>query len=373
MKRSLVMSRLVNTAYLLTIGLLLAPPLTAVQEEGKVFKQQDGSYAERITRSLKVKPGGTLYLTSSQGAVKADVWDENEVQVVVEKRSDLLIEPQARAVFKDFQVSIQPEGNDIRVRAESRSGRAYPSLNVNIRLLVPEKYHVEVQGAGEGIGVQKVSGNLEVQTSGGGIQVGESGGDLSATTRGGAIQVGKATGHVTVTTEGGAITIGPVGGRVSARTAGGGISIERSQSAVDAETAGGSIQVGGSGGPVRVSTSGGNIRVRAARGYIEAKTEGGSIEAELLVSDRRIDTHCTLETSGGDITLFLPENLSATVSAEVRVRRKAGRDYRIVSDFPLVIRGDDPKRITASGDLNGGGHPIRLSTVNGDIYIRKLK
>ncbi len=367
------MSRLVNTAYIFTVGLLLIPPLATAQEEGKVFKQQDGSYAERISRSIRVKQGGTLYLTSSQGAVKVDVWDENEVQVVVENLSDILIEPQARAVFKDFQVSIQPEGNDVRVRAESLSGRAHRSLNVNIRLLVPDKYHVEVQGAGEGIGVQKVSGNLDVQTSGGGIQVGESGGDLSATTTGGSIQVGKAGGHVTVTTEGGAITIGPVAGRVFARTAGGGISIERSQSAVDAETEGGSIQVGGSGGPVRVSTSGGNIRVRNARGYIEARTEGGSIEAELLIADRRIDTHCTLETSGGDITLFLPEALSATLSAELRVKRKAGRDYRIVSDFPLVIKGDDPKRIVGFGDLNGGGYPIRLSTVNGDIYIKKLR
>ncbi|MSS70308.1 MAG: hypothetical protein EXS64_02340 [Candidatus Latescibacteria bacterium] len=357
----------------LIVGLLVSAHPALAQEEGRVFKQQDGRYAERITRSVRVKPGGTLFLVSSQGAVKVETWDQNEVQVVVEKLSDTLVETDARATFKDFQVFVHPEGNDIRVRAESRSGLNRPSLNVNIRLIVPDKYHVEVQRAGEGIGVQKVSGNLELQTSGGGIQVGESGGDLSATTMGGDIQVGKATGRVTVTTDGGGITIGPVGGKVTALTAGGGISIERSQSAVDARTAGGGIQVGGSGGPIRVSTSGGNIRIRDARGYIEAKTEGGSIEAELVVSDRRIDTHCTLETSGGDITLTLPENLAATVQADLRIKRKVGREYRIYSDFPLVVKTDDPKRITGSGEINGGGYPIRLSTVNGDIYIKKMK
>lgn len=67
----------------------------------------------------------------------------------------------------------------------------------------------------------------------------------------------------------------------------------------------------------------------------------------------------------------------ASIDAEIRIRdndRWRDDDYRIYSDFDLEMEDDDDRyrsRITAQGDINGGGDRIRLNTTNGDIYIRK--
>jgi hypothetical protein len=129
--------------------------------------------------------------------------------------------------------------------------------------------------------------------------------------------------------------------------------------------------VDGSGGPVRANTVGGGITISRARGFIEAQTAGGSIEAELALADMKADGHCTLQTAGGNLTLYLPAELPATIDAQLRIERKVGRDYRIYSDFPVAIQGEGTRLITGKGEVNGGGNLMKLYTTNGDIYIKK--
>ena len=422
------MSGFKSTVWIFILGFLSVSGLATAQETGQL-RQETGGYIERVEKVLQTDRGKTLYAISDLGSIKVDAWDRDEVRVVVEKRADVFTESEAKAVFADLQTLIRPESRGVYVRVASQSGRQPRSLSVRVHLTVPNGYHVDLQTGGGGIeigdlegnvkartsggGIQvgrvtngsvdietsgggltitsvwkgdarartsggginvgQVSGNLDVQTSGGGITIQSAGKNTSARTAGGGIKVGASGGDLHVETAGGGITIGPTSGEVVAKTAGGGISIGPTHSAVTAETAGGGIRVDGSGGPVRVSTSGGSIKITEARGYIEARTAGGGIEAELVVADKAIDTHCTLETAGGNITIYLPENLTATVDAQLRIEHRVDRSYRIYSDFPLVIQGDDTNRITGSGDINGGGRPIRLSTVNGDIYIKKLR
>ncbi len=231
---------------------------------------------------------------------------------------------------------------------------------------------LKVRTAGGSISLEKIGGKTYAKTSGGSIAIEGSGGDLIATTAGGSIAVGEVNGEVEVSTAGGSISIGPASGNVRAKTSGGSIKIKESGGSVVAGTSGGSIRVDGSGGPVEVKTSGGSIRVDDAHGSIEAKTGGGDIEAEMVVSDKDVDTHCTLKSSGGDITLWIPGDLAATFDVELEITRSADEDYEILSDFPLKIKRNR-RSMTCTGDLNGGGPPIRLYTVNGYIEIKKLR
>ena len=66
----------------------------------------------------------------------------------------------------------------------------------------------------------------------------------------------------------------------------------------------------------------------------------------------------------------MPEGFQPT---EADFVARVGGDYRIYSDFPLVIKGENSNRITGRGDINGGGDLIKLRTMNGDIHIRLLK
>ncbi|NIM18845.1 MAG: DUF4097 family beta strand repeat protein [Candidatus Latescibacteria bacterium] len=232
---------------------------------------------------------------------------------------------------------------------------------------------LEVKTSGGSIDLANIGKTVDARTAGGSISIESSGDDLLAKTSGGSIRVGNVSGKADVRTAGGSISVGPAKGDVQVQTAGGSIRIDQCGGTVMAQTSGGSISVEGSGGPVEVKTAGGSITIDDAHGYIEARTKGGSIEAKMMVADKDIDTHCTLESSGGEITIWLPRNLAATFDVELELSRWADEEeYDIISDFPLDIK-KGRRSITATGDINGGGSPIRLYTVNGDIHIKKLR
>ena len=290
--------------------------------------------------------------------------------------------------IKNGKVDVETAGGSIAVASveggDSRTHTAGGSITIG-----SVSGTVEAETAGGSIGITRAGGTIRAETSGGSIDVGEgsqgvhvetsggsikigkAGGLVEAETAGGSITIGPTSGQVNAETAGGSITIGPAEGNVRVETAGGSIRISESKGTVDAETAGGGITVDGSGGPVRVSTSGGGIQIAKARGFIEAETAGGGIDAELALSDMAADGHCTLKTAGGNLTLYLPEALPATIDARLHIERKVGRDYRIYSDFPITTQGEGTKLITGKGAVNGGGNAIYLETTNGDIYIKK--
>ncbi|MBT8146605.1 MAG: hypothetical protein KJN90_07105, partial [Gammaproteobacteria bacterium] len=72
-----------------------------------------------------------------------------------------------------------------------------------------------------------------------------------------------------------------------------------------------------------------------------------------------------------DIELRIPADHAATVDARIEVSRRARGDYRIYTDFPLSITGQDDREVLGRGDINGGGDRIRIETSNGDIRIMR--
>ena len=374
---------------------------------------------ENVEKSYSVSSGGTLIIESDQGSIEVETWDKNEVDVLVEKKA------RSQSRLNEFKVTVEQRGDDVYVGGDSEWNS---KVRVKFKISVPKSYNVDLRTGGGSIKIDDLNGqvkvhtsggsisignvsdgNVDANTSGGSIKVGDVDGDLKVNTSGGSIRLGKVTGvssidtsggsikleqgggDVTADTSGGSINIGPVNGKVEADTSGGSIKIGMAQGEVKADTSGGSVNVegskgrvtvessggslyvGSSGGPVKADTAGGSIKILQAKGYIEADTAGGSIEAEMIETDNSVDTHVNLDSSGGSITVYLPEGIEATVSASLRITRSARRDYRIYSDFPLAIKGEKSNRITADGKLNGGGDRVVLNTTNGDIYIKKLE
>jgi DUF4097 and DUF4098 domain-containing protein YvlB len=414
----------IRTLLIATVLLVAVFAVQAAEVRGEVEEESDG-WVETIDEVIDVAAGGTLLLDVDRGGIEVVSEDRKSVRVIIEKTADVFTESEARRVLQDYKVDITRNGNDVSVTAESQSDRRTRALYVSVRVVVPSRYSIDVRTGSGGIEVGRIrNGSVEVYTSGGGIEI-ESieNGDGQVETFGGGIEVGDVTGNLTVHTSGGGIDIGDVGGALVAETSGGGIRIGEVGGTVLAETGGGSIRVSGSGGSVEVKTSGGGIRIKNAKGPVRAKTSGGSITienagadvvaktsgggirvqgsggpvdvrtsggsitlwdiqgaikartsggditAELVVADSKVDTRCTLESAGGDITIRLPGKLKADIDAELRLERPRTR-YRITSDFPLDI-DDGSRRITAQGKLNGGGDLITLRTTNGDIEIQK--
>jgi DUF4097 and DUF4098 domain-containing protein YvlB len=131
--------------------------------------------------------------------------------------------------------------------------------------------------------------------------------------------------------------------------------------AFDGSTVNGDVDADGLGADAWASTVNGSVNVSAA-GHVEASTVNGSIRASMGRADWTGDASFT--TVNGGITLTLP----AGVSTEVRASTVNGD---LETDFPLTVVGKwGPRRMR--GTIGGGGsRTLELTTVNGNIQIRK--
>ena len=135
----------------------------------------------------------------------------------------------------------------------------------------------------------------------------------------------------------------PTGVRFTGRTVNGSVQAIRLNADVEAHTVNGKIVV---------STSGAAL----------ADTVNGSIHASMgngsWARSRRF------ATVNGSIEVELPSNASADLDASTV-------HGRIVTDFPLTVRGEFVGR-SIHGTLGSGGRGLKITTVNGNITLRDL-
>ena len=126
------------------------------------------------------------------------------------------------------------------------------------------------------------------------------------------------------------------------------------------KTVNGEVEAASLGGDVEASTVNGGIHISTS-GYAEATTVNGSIVAAM--GKASWTNGVEFRTVNGGITLDLPPSLSAEVRAETV-------NGEIFTDFPLTVSGRlGPRRVT--GTIGSGGRQLALSTVNGNIRLRK--
>ena len=119
----------------------------------------------------------------------------------------------------------------------------------------------------------------------------------------------------------------------------------------------GDLEATGLGSDAFLSTLYGNVRVSTTR-LATARTLTGSIAASIGLPDWGRDLE--FSTTSGDVQVTIP----AGTNADVRARTQAGS---VRSDFPLsqVMPGD------LQGTIGSGGPELRLTTLAGDITLRR--
>ena len=126
------------------------------------------------------------------------------------------------------------------------------------------------------------------------------------------------------------------------------------------QTVNGEMSAEGLKGDVRASTVNGSVRVTTT-GVAEASTVNGSVYAQLGRADWTNDLE--FSTVNGGITLILPGQLDT----EIRANTVNGD---IETDWPLMISGRFSQR-RLRGTIGAGGRALSLSTVNGEIRLKK--
>jgi DUF4097 and DUF4098 domain-containing protein YvlB len=383
--------------------LLLLLPLAVAQdtrpdEQARVF-QEHGRWSRQITGSMPAAKN--LRVKVDSGSVRVEGGAQQTIHYSISNHSYASSEEKARREFEAYKINVYVRGDTAWVVGEwqgSRPRRTSSEFVINVPRNVDLVKvatdggdlvatglagRVEAESGGGTIHLEDVGGAINAETGGGGIDVGTVGGDLSVRTGGGGIKVMAAKGKINAESGGGSVVV--VSGLQGAvlETGGGSIEVQRCTGSLKVKTGGGSIDLGEIGGPAEIETGGGSIRLSSATGLVRAQTGGGSIAlngvpaaraetaaggivAKFVSGTERTDS--VLETSAGDITVYLAPNLSMTIRASIDL----ANGHRIRSDFSeirVISEGGEwgPGSATAEGNLNGGGPVLKVRTTTGNI------
>jgi TonB family protein len=356
--------------------------------------------------NIPAKDGGSLRLNVQLGDVHVFTDSSGRVSYRAIAEADKR-DPGAQEFLRQFQVTARETERGVSLDASAPWQGLRGRFSVAIEIHVPRLYSLEITSGGGNIDVQDVDGRVSLTSAGGNIAVGRIGGaDFSVRagnsaagkktdrlkpvlreaarieTQGGQISVGDVLGTLRASTAGGHIITGNVTGDASLRTGGGQIYAGRIAGTAALDSGGGSIHLEGTGGSVAANAAGGEVVLKQESGPIHLTVTDGSITAWLAdaaatktaasAAEQKPRQTSQLFSTGGDIVLYLPRELAATIDATME--EGGGRRMFTDSSLPIQIRyqksADGGRTMHCAAQLNGGGEIIRLKTESGNIVLR---
>jgi DUF4097 and DUF4098 domain-containing protein YvlB len=384
--------------------LALLASLAAAQETH--ISREGGAWAQEITGSLAAVKN--LRVKVDTGSVVLRGGQAQGINYVAHIRFGTSSEQEARREFEEYKVTAYVKGDTAWIVGDWQGRRQPRHCNSEFSVTVPrEMTLVKLETSGGSVDATGVTGHVDADTGGGSIRFDDIGNGVNAETGGGSISVGTVNGDLGLHTGGGGIEVHQANGKLVAETGGGsveirgnaqgavietgggGIDVKHCSGRLKAHTGGGSVELADVDGPADIETGGGSIRLTSAKGHVRAETGGGGIEL-LGVPSARAETGAggitvklvntggerhdsDLETSTGDITVYIASDVAVNVLANVDM----GSGHKITSDFPDIhihSEGDwGSKSYSAEGKLNGGGPTLKVHTSNGDILFRRVR
>ncbi|HEV8524570.1 MAG TPA: hypothetical protein VGQ71_08730 [Terriglobales bacterium] len=399
------MKRIINLGAVLALATLWVMPVVA--QEARITREGN-AWVQVVSGS--VPAARNLKLFTDRGSVTVRGGQQQNITYTIRKKAYTDTERTAQRQFEAFTLRAVQRGDVVILEGSCPGGDDYlrRKLSVDITLETPRELamvklitqggsvsatniagKVMAETAGGSITMNEIGGGVYAQTHGGSIAIGDAAGDLKLETAGGGISIRSASGQVMAQTAGGSIDLGTAAQDAVLETAGGSIQVRKCGGELRASTAGGSVEIGEVGGPAILETAGGSIRLAGATGVVRATTSGGGIRLHQLgrgaiaetaagpvfaefIAQRNSFTESALETSVGDIVVYLPSDLGVTVRAFI----EAATGHSIRSDFPevrITSEGSDygPREIYGQGAINGGGPLLKIRTTSGNIELRR--
>lgn len=337
-----------------------------------------------------ISPRGTLELRAPAGNITVDTTGVDTVEVEVSNRQVVLQEICGR--------------DTVSVTATVPTVIGVPDWTVR----VPKTVLLDVSTQGGSIQVGDSDGpEVRLRTSGGrvvtgnikgsalivanDVRTGDIGGNAELRGEGGRLQVGNVGGDALFSTSGGDISTGLVKGRVKADTESGSVTIRESNGDVIVSTLEGDITSNYVRGGFDGKTDSGNIRLEYVGSWVKAITNVGDIFFRLVPEKLSGNLSIRAESALGNITMYLPEKISATFEAVID--RPAFNAKRIFTEFPGNVtnsainglkglvpgnRASDQRLIPGGPErynavVAGGTNSIKARTSAGTISFRVYK
>lgn len=287
------------------------------------FQRFPAKYSETVELSAPLPEGGTLHVSTLNGAVSVQSGEVQEVKVTAEKTVRSKTDEEAKKFCEETKLETQTDTSGTRISVvlpENHQGRA--NIGVSIRAVVPRSCNLDLRTSNGRLEAREIEGNVELSTSNGAVDVRKIKGIATMRSTNGRIAGEHINGNALADTSNGSIELAKVSGDVEAFTSNGGITI---------------------------SDVGGDIRCRTSNGKIELTNVVASADAA---------------TSNGSITCRVPEDVSATVTATTS-------NGKALCDFaaPYLASFGRGRFGVKLGD---GKQTIRLETSNGNISLEKM-
>jgi hypothetical protein len=361
---------------------------------------------EKVQKSFNVSPGQKItFKLRTGGSIQVTGWDQPVVTVDYETRG--------RDV-NDSKVDIKQTSQGIEISSSHDSNSSKLHLNVK----APRQFDIDVDTMGGGITVSNIEGKISGKTMGGALSLSDLKGEVNLTTMGGSITLTNSEVDGKLLTMGGKVLFQDVVGDVKGSSMGGDVVyknvrvIEKSASGRTvnpSKSVGGEVHITTMGGEIRVedaplganvSTMGGNINIRSVRQFLKAKTMGGdvvihavdgsvdastmggNVEVHVVGAGDELKRDINISSLGGEITLYVPENLSMAFDIKLAYTKNSRQDYKIVNDFGIQVtgtgewdysKGTPRKYYSGTGTYLGGKNRIRIETINGNVKILRAK
>ena len=284
----------------------------AVLAAGCVVKVDSDGYRAREERRFRTTGEPDVRIATFDGPISVRGWDRDEVYVEIEKRG------RDRAEVEAIELVVDQTGQQVSIEARQPGAKKYTfgvvttrSRAAKIVASVPAGSNVALRTGDGSLSIERVKGRIELRSNDGNLQ----GLDL--------------TGDVFAQTDDGAIRLEGVDGRCD------------------------------------VATGDGSITIHGRLDGLRARTSDGSVVVKLLPGSR-VTSEWSLSSGEGQMVLYVPDGLSASIDAETgegRARVDPALGFSGLSDLPRGI---------LRGVLGGGGQIVRLRTQDGAIALKRL-
>ena len=367
------------------VAVLLATSIGGFAEHGSSrLYRFGGEWIQEVTGTLP--SASVVRVKSSAGSIHVTGTKGEGVRFIVREHVRAISEEAARREIAHMHFTTWGSASLARLQADCEgSNGGY----IDFELQVPTRTaQVKLETQGGAVSAKNIAGRVEASTGGGKVQLDQIGGVIWVSSDGGEVDIGKAGSDVRVIAGSGNIHIGSAAGRVNASSGGGNlnvgaakvmsletgagsISVIKCDGGLKAVTGGGTIDLREVSGPAQVESAGGGIRIGTIRGGLRVATASGPIVATLAQGSAFTDSR--LETSMGDIVVYVPEGLGVNVRAAV----EQGRGDGISTEFPELkvtrANGYGPMETFAEGSINGGGPTLHVHTNAGRIEFRRTR
>ena len=355
------------------------------------------------TGDVAVSSGGTLVLDLKTGAsVRIVGTDEKRVRM----RATL-----AGRDWRNTIITTETEGSGARISTDYRDRHGNHSSSHRIEITVPRRFNVQINSAGGDVFIRDVEGDFRGTTGGGEINIRDARGSARLSTGGGPVNVTNSSLSGSVSTGGGGVLIQGVSGGLTGHSGSGGVfygddkvkfaEVSRDGMArtVDGKLfvnkGGGSVHIGDAPKGATINTGGGGVTIGDADGDVVIITGGGDVTIGSASKSAKVTTGAgdvkitmagsggypvQVESGNGTVTITLPRDFSADLDLETAFTKNHGSQTRIESDWPLNTtvtpewspdKGTPRRYVRARQAIGNGGARITVTTVNGDIIIRR--